>query len=167
MRLAGHGIRCVRGGREVFSGLDFAVRGGEALAITGENGSGKTSLLRQIAGLLAMPAGKITLDGGDKELTIIEQAHYLAHRDPMKPSLTVIENLQFWAEFLGGAANSPVDCIAAVGLSHATLLPAGFCPLASGGDYRSRACSPCIARSGCSMSRLQRSMPAVSACSPA
>lgn len=126
MRLAGHEIRCVRGGREVFRELDFAVSAGEALAITGENGSGKTSLLRQIAGLLAMPAGKITLDGGDSELTVIEQSHYLAHRDPMKPALTVLENLQFWADFLGGVPTSPTDCIAAVGLSHATLLPAGF-----------------------------------------
>lgn len=116
----------MRGGREVFSGLDFAVSSGEALAITGENGSGKTSLLRQIAGLLALPAGKITLEGGDNELTVIEQAHYLAHRDPMKPALTVIENLQFWADFLGGEPTSPTDCINAVGLGHATLLPAGY-----------------------------------------
>ena len=53
MRLSGRDVRCVRGGREVFSGLDFEASSGQALAVTGPNGSGKTSLLRLIAGLLA------------------------------------------------------------------------------------------------------------------
>ena len=54
MRLLGRGVRCVRGGREVFSGLDFEASTGQALAVTGRNGSGKTSLLRLIAGLLTV-----------------------------------------------------------------------------------------------------------------
>ena len=65
MRLSGRGVRCVRGGREVFSGLDFAASAGEALAVTGRNGSGKTSLLRLIAGLLTPAGGSIDLEGGD------------------------------------------------------------------------------------------------------
>ena len=52
MRLAGSDVTCVRGGREVFAALNFAVDGGEALAVTGRNGAGKSSLLRLIAGLL-------------------------------------------------------------------------------------------------------------------
>ncbi len=126
MRLSGRGVTCIRGGRELFSGLDFAVQTGEALAVVGPNGAGKTSLLRQVAGLLAIEAGRIELEGGDAELTVIEQAHYLGHRDAMKPALTVTENLTFWADFLGGEATSPADCIEAVGLSHAAALPAGF-----------------------------------------
>ena len=50
-------LRCVRGGREVFAGLDFEAAGGEALALVGHNGAGKTSLLRLIAGLLTPAAG--------------------------------------------------------------------------------------------------------------
>jgi len=126
MRLSGRGVRCIRGGREVFAGLDFHVETGEALAIVGANGAGKTSLLRQVAGLLAIAAGTIELDGGDAELTLIEQAHYLGHRDAMKPALTVTENLTFWADFLGGEVTDPAECIAAVGLGHAAQLPAGF-----------------------------------------
>jgi heme exporter protein A len=126
MRLSGRGVTCIRGGREVFAGLDFEAATGEALTITGPNGAGKTSLLRQIAGLLALAAGRIDLDGGDAELTLIEQAHYLGHRDAMKPALTVTENLSFWADFLGGEATDPADCIEAVGLGHAAHLPAGF-----------------------------------------
>jgi len=126
MRLSGRGVRCIRGGREVFAGLDFHVETGEALAIVGANGAGKTSLLRQVAGLLSIAAGTIELDGGDAELTLIEQAHYLGHRDAMKPALTVTENLTFWADFLGGEVTDPAECIAAVGLGHAAQLPAGF-----------------------------------------
>src|ERR1700710_2084346 len=102
MRLSGRNVRCVRGDREVFSGLNFETSSGEALAVTGPNGSGKTSLLRLIAGLLTTADGAIDLEGGDPELTLPEQAHYLGHRDALKPALSVIENLTFWRDFLGG-----------------------------------------------------------------
>jgi len=126
MRLSGRGVRCVRGGREVFSGLDFAASAGEALAVTGRNGSGKTSLLRLIAGLLRPEGGAIELEGGAGELTLPEQAHFLGHRDALKPALSVAENLAFWQEFLGGETFDIAGSIAAVGLDHATHLPAAF-----------------------------------------
>jgi heme exporter protein A len=126
MRLLGSGLRCVRGGREIFSRLDFEASAGEALAVTGRNGSGKTSLLRLIAGLLAMSGGSVALEGGDAELTLPEQAHYLGHRDALKPALSVMENLGFWRDFLGGEAFDPAECLAAVGLDHASHLPAAY-----------------------------------------
>ena len=109
MRLSGRGVKCIRGGREVFSGLDFAAGAGEALAVTGPNGSGKTSLLRLIADLLAIAGGSIDLDGGDGELTLAEQAHYLGHRDALKPALSVMENLTFWRDFFGGEGSDAAD----------------------------------------------------------
>src|SRR3977135_2005398 len=102
MRLAGRDARCVRGGREVFSGLDFEASAGEALAVTGPNGSGKTSLLRLLAGLPAVAEVAISLEGGEADLTLPEQAHYLGHRDALKPALSVLENLAFWRDFLDG-----------------------------------------------------------------
>jgi len=102
MRLAARDLGCVRGGREVFEGLNFAVAGGEALAVTGRNGAGKTTLLRLIAGLLEPAAGGLDLEGGEPDATIAEQAHYLGHRDALKPALSVRENLAFWYAFLGG-----------------------------------------------------------------
>jgi heme exporter protein A len=126
MRLSGRDVRCVRGGREVFSGLAFEVSGGEALAVTGPNGSGKTSLLRLIACLLAAAGGSIALDSGDEELTLPEQAHYLGHRDALKPALSVRENLGFWRDFLGGEVTDAAECLVAVGLSHAVDLPAAY-----------------------------------------
>jgi heme exporter protein A len=126
MRLSGRGVRCVRGGREVFSGIDFEASTGEALAVTGPNGSGKTSLLRLIAGLLTIAGGSIGLEGGDTELTLPEQAHYLGHRDALKPALSVMENLSFWQDFLGGEGFDATNSLAAVGLDHATQLPAAY-----------------------------------------
>lgn len=126
MRLLGSGVRCVRGGREVFADLDFEVPSGEILAVTGRNGSGKTSLLRLIAGLLVPAGGSITLEGGEAELMLGEQAHYLGHRDALKPALTVMENLDFWHDFLGGKTRAPRECLQTVGLDHAEHLPAAF-----------------------------------------
>jgi heme exporter protein A len=126
MQLSGRGIRCVRGGREVFSGLDFAVAAGEALAVTGANGSGKTSLLRMIAGLLTLSGGSIDLDGGEDELTLAEQAHYLGHRDAMKPALSVLENLSFWRDFLGGETFDAGQSFQQVGIEHTAQLPAAY-----------------------------------------
>src|SRR5882724_11764543 len=123
MRLLGRDVRCVRGGREVFSGLDFEASAGRALAVTGRNGSGKTSLLRLIAGLLTPAGGSIALEGGEAELTLAEQAHYLGHRDALKPALSVAENLIFWRDFLGSEISETGgrlgESLAAVGLDHA------------------------------------------------
>jgi heme exporter protein A len=126
MRLLASGLRCVRGGREIFSRLDFEASAGEVLAVTGRNGSGKTSLLRLIAGLLAISGGSVTLEGGDAELTLPEQAHYLGHRDALKPALSVMENVGFWRDFLGGERFDPAESLAAVGLDHAGHLPAAY-----------------------------------------
>ena len=126
MRLSGSGVRCVRGGRDVFSNLDFEASSGEALAVIGANGSGKTSLLRMIAGLLVIADGSIGLEGGESELTLPEQAHYLGHRDALKPALSVLENLSFWRDFLGGEALDARESLAAVGLDHAVFLPAAY-----------------------------------------
>jgi heme exporter protein A len=126
MRLEGSDLHCVRGGREVFAGLSFAVADGEALEITGRNGAGKSSLLRMIAGFVRPAGGRLALSGGNPECTIGEQAHYLGHQDALKPSLTVAENLDFWARFLGGAASPMREALAAVGIDGLADLPAGY-----------------------------------------
>ena len=126
MRLSGRQIDCIRGGRSVFSGLDFEASSGEVLTVVGPNGSGKTSLLRLIAGLVIPAGGSVALEGGEAELTLPEQTHYLGHRDALKPALSVQENLAFWRDFLGGAIGDLAKSLAAVGLAHATHLPAAY-----------------------------------------
>ena len=123
MQLIAENVACVRGGREVFADVSFALGAGEALLVTGRNGAGKSSLLRLIAGLIRRAGGTLTLAGADAELTIGEQAHYLGHQDAIKAALTVAENLRFWCGYLGGA---PKAALEPVGLADLAQLPAGY-----------------------------------------
>jgi heme exporter protein A len=102
MQLIGTDLSCERGGRTVFSGISFAVRRGELLEITGPNGAGKSTLLRLVAGLSDPAQGALKLENGGADLTVGQQAHYVAHQDAIKPALSVSENLRFWGDFLGG-----------------------------------------------------------------
>jgi len=126
MRLSGRDLACLRGGREVFVGLNFSADSGEALLVTGHNGAGKTTLLRLIAGLLEPAQGEIELVGGAPDASLPEQAHYLGHRDALKPALTVLENLQFWYAFLGGRDAPAASALDPVGLAGLAGLPAGY-----------------------------------------
>jgi heme exporter protein A len=128
MRLSASDLMCIRGGRQVFRNLSFALDAGAALVVTGPNGAGKSSLLRVIAGLIRPSQGRLTLEGGDPELTIGEQSHYLGHQDALKPALSVRENLDFWAEFFGAGEASPkeLSALATVGLDGLARLPAAY-----------------------------------------
>lgn len=126
MHLTGDNLTCQRGGRTVFSGLNFSLSGGEAMMVTGRNGAGKSSLLRMIAGLICITAGRLDLSGGEADATLAEQAHYLGHQDALKPSLSVMENLRFWADFLGDADTTLEPALAAVDLSPLANIPAAY-----------------------------------------
>jgi heme exporter protein A len=126
MRLSATDLACRRGGREVFASISFSVAAGESLTIRGRNGAGKSSLLRMIVGLVRIAGGQLSLQGGDPELSLGEQAHYLGHLDALKPSLSVEENLRFWSAFLGAAAVDFSAPLRAVGLEALTDLPAAY-----------------------------------------
>ena len=126
MRISASNLGCVRGSREVFRNVNFSLSSGSALAVLGPNGAGKSSLLRLVAGLLHLDLGRLELDGGDPELTIAEQAHYLGHQDALKPSLSVDENLTFWAGYLGEGRADSTEALEAVGLAAIRDLPAGY-----------------------------------------
>ena len=93
-----------RGGRAIFSGLSFVVAAGEAMLLTGPNGAGKTTLLRTLAGYIHPSSGRVALEGASPELTLAEQCHYIGHLNAVKPSLTALENLAFWAGYLATRA---------------------------------------------------------------
>jgi heme exporter protein A len=76
--------------------------------------------------LLTLADGSVGLEGGEGELTLAEQAHYLGHRDALKPALSVLENLSFWRDYLGGESFDASEALASVGLDHTAQLPAAF-----------------------------------------
>jgi heme exporter protein A len=126
LRLSASDLGCTRGFRNIFTGINFELLSGQGLALTGPNGAGKSSLLRLIAGLLQPAAGRIALEGGAAERTLAEQAHYLGHLDAFKPALTVAENLDFWARYLGDTVAITRPPLASVGLDTLADLPAGY-----------------------------------------
>jgi heme exporter protein A len=126
MRLSAANLACHRGGRDVFEGISFSVVSGELLAITGHNGAGKSSLLRTIVGLVRIAEGQLMLEGGDPELSLAEQAHYLGHQDALKPALSVAENLRFWSGFFGAKQAETGPALEAVGLDALADLPAAY-----------------------------------------
>jgi len=101
MKLVVENLTCRRGLRPIFSDLSFSLEAGKGLLLKGANGSGKTTLLRMLAGFIEPARGEIRLEGGDEELELAEQCHYVGHHNGIKHSFTVRENLEFLAQYLG------------------------------------------------------------------
>jgi len=123
-------LACVRGGRLIFRGLSFRVAAGEILAVEGANGSGKTSLLRLIAGLLRPKEGSIRLCLPDAEPVSEPEERgrsvgWLGHQDAIKAQLTPLELLRFFAAFYGAEADV-IPALERVGLAAARDLPAQY-----------------------------------------
>ncbi|MDO9222611.1 MAG: heme ABC exporter ATP-binding protein CcmA [Caulobacter sp.] len=92
-----------RGERLLFQHLGFTVGPGEAVALTGRNGAGKTSLLRAVAGLLRPAAGTIRFEGvADAEEARTRDLHLIGHHDGLKGGRTAREELAFAARWTGG-----------------------------------------------------------------
>jgi heme exporter protein A len=100
LMLEARALTCVRGERQLFSQLNLAISAGECLHVRGENGVGKTSLLRILTGLSKPESGEVLWNG---RVISQEPAHYhrellfLGHRDALKEDLTALENLQLYA----------------------------------------------------------------------
>ncbi len=91
-------IECTRGSRRLFHDLSFRLEANQALRVGGENGSGKTSLLRMLAGLSPVEAGEILWNDGrigalgeDYRRDLV----FLGHANGLKDDLTATENLRF------------------------------------------------------------------------
>src|SRR5579872_4077873 len=101
-------LTCMRGERVLFRDLSFRVTAGQALAVEGANGAGKTSLLRLIGGFLAPQAGRLVLKPAQGESEDGEERGqvigWFGHQDGLKPQLTVAEQLLFFARLYRGAA---------------------------------------------------------------
>ena len=111
-------LECVRQGRTLFKALGFSVSEGERLRIAGPNGSGKTSLLRILCGLLVPGAGEVrwrnTPIGSLKEEYSREIA-YLGHAPAVKDDLSAAENLEIACRLAGFTAKTG-DALAKLGV---------------------------------------------------
>jgi heme exporter protein A len=100
-----------RGSRRLVEGLSFTVKAGQALALEGANGAGKTSLLRLVAGFLPAASGTVTLRDGDKAISEPEErgrfVGWLGHHDALKASFTVAEQLEFFGKLYGRPLRRP------------------------------------------------------------
>lgn len=127
---AGSQLHCIRGERIVFTGLDFTLDSGGALVLQGSNGSGKSSLLRLMAGLLKPAVGSMTWDQEDATEDPNEHGarlHYVGHGNAIKPALSVRENLDFWAGLRPSQEGFGVDpALNRFELSHLDHLPARY-----------------------------------------
>jgi heme exporter protein A len=99
-------LQCERGGRTLFRGLSLALGAGDAIRIAGANGSGKTSLLRILCGLLPPTQGKVLWNGADVARLredYSKQLVYLGHAPAVKDDLTAAENLAISCRLAGDA----------------------------------------------------------------
>ena len=93
-------ISCIRGNKLLFKNLNFKVFGRKILLIKGANGSGKTSLLKILCGLLKPTSGSIKFNLNGKKIKSKEEylihVDYIGHENAIKGALTVKENLIFY-----------------------------------------------------------------------
>jgi heme exporter protein A len=97
-------LECERGGRTLFRGLSLALGAGELLRVGGPNGSGKTSLLRILCGLLTPSGGEVRWKGAPiRELRedYSRELFYLGHAPAVKDDLTPLENLDIACRLVG------------------------------------------------------------------
>lgn len=100
MRLCGKELSARRNGVMLWQHINFGLKSGDLLQITGANGIGKSTLLRVIAGLHKLHHGRLTLELGGAVVMQADCCHYLDTKPAMKEELSVEENLLLWQKFL-------------------------------------------------------------------
>ena len=140
-------LSCARGERRLFGGLSFSLAAGSFLQAFGPNGSGKTSLLRIVCGLMAPAAGDVRWDGANIRRLGEEycaQVAYVAHQNGVKDELDPVENLRISSGVAGNALSKreAQAVLERVGLSRQKHLPAR---LLSAGQRRRLALSRLLA----------------------
>jgi heme exporter protein A len=126
LMLSVSGLHAVRGGREVLKGLEFQLHAGGVGVVMGPNGCGKSTLLRVLAGLIRPDSGHIDAPFLKADEALREHVHLIGHKDAIKDALSVHENLDFWAQILGGMTADVDAALEQVGLMPLSALPAGI-----------------------------------------
>lgn len=121
-------IECVRGNRRLFRDLSFRLEAHQALRVRGENGSGKTSLLRIIAGLSPAESGSVSWNAGSIRALGEDYLHdllFVGHSNGLKDDLSPVENLRYALVLAGVGADDPAlrAALAEQGLTAVADLP--------------------------------------------
>lgn len=127
--LEGRALACRRGGRTVFRALDLAAAPGDLLVLRGANGTGKSSLLRLLAGLLAPSEGRLAWDGeavDEDPAAHRRRVAYVGHTDALKPTLTPAEHMRFHAALRAAPGDACAAALDAFGLGALAGVPARF-----------------------------------------
>jgi heme exporter protein A len=124
LSLEAQGLACGHGDNVLVRDLGFSVPAGSGLLLRGPNGAGKSTLLLTLAGLLPPLAGTIAIAGHDPDHG--PALHYCGHRNAVRPRLSVIETLTFWAAINGASGIAPHDALERVGLARIARLDAGY-----------------------------------------
>jgi heme exporter protein A len=119
-------LACERGGLRLFSDLGFALDGGGLLRVRGANGSGKTSLLRILAGLTRPAAGTVRWRGREMDDECRGDMLFLGHAPAQKAELTVIENLEFSSQLSGLMHADCQAALARLGIERLAGLPSSY-----------------------------------------
>jgi heme exporter protein A len=110
--LSTHDLACSRGYRDLFAGLSLHVQPGEILRVEGRNGSGKTSLLRILAGLAQPVSGDVLWNGlkiHDPQTEYFQNLLYIGHKPGIKYELTAIENLCLSRALFGSRSENGIE----------------------------------------------------------
>jgi len=94
-------VACEKSDRQLFSDINIELHSGQLLYVTGENGAGKTSLLRILVGLSQPAAGQVEINGHDVHKVVhsaSEHLLYFGHKQGISQLLTATENLRFWCQ---------------------------------------------------------------------
>lgn len=120
LSLVCHKLGCRRGNRILFTSIEFALGAGDVLRVDGDNGSGKTSLLRTLAGLRQADAGHVSWQGTDVRSPngrLRQDLLYIGHAAAVKDSLMAWENLAFTEHLTGQTGKTlALDALAKAGL---------------------------------------------------
>jgi len=125
-QLAADALTLFRGDRCLFKGLSFALNPGELLLLRGRNGSGKTSFLRAIAGLLELESGSVVWNevAVTKEPQVFQNSLvWMAHQVGFKGDLTLLENLHYEAALRPQSRQDFEDVLKRLGLNRLKRLP--------------------------------------------